>query len=350
MACHVCGRHGHFARECGKVEVATCTLFIRNLTSDYENEHVPFFRALRGFVDARVRKDRNNSSVSFIDFESPDTALHAKQLGEGRGLSVQFASSSTKDPQRVGAAASAAGVPKRRREDEYGGGGGPGGGGAGCWGGGGAESYGAMHGAMGMGMGGADGGVYGGQYPMGGMGMAAGPGLGPPGMGSGMAAAGMPLPGMGPGMGGPGMGHMGHMGNMAPMMGGGLTGGVHGMGGGTGGRAMPSSCVGAGIAAAAAAAARSCGIDAHSGRRGDSTNAYPGMPVLPPLPPSNGLANPPGSPACQGGYLEYPGGLAPGGAAQAQAAITVRALSPQSARVGREARRERPLCAHSEAS
>ncbi|KAG8466819.1 hypothetical protein KFE25_008198 [Diacronema lutheri] len=209
MACHVCGKRGHYARECGQAELPTCTLFIRNLMPDYETEHVPAFKSMRGFVDVRVRKDRNNAPVSFIDFEAPEAAAFAKKHAEERGLSVQYASS-TKVSERAGAQASGAGPVKRRREDEpprqfahypqppdwSGGGGGMGG----C-------------GGMGMGVpmhgmgGGPDAAMYGGA---GGMGLG-GPMGGGPAMCCG-AMGGAPLGPMGP------MGPRGMMGGaMAPL-------------------------------------------------------------------------------------------------------------------------------------
>jgi hypothetical protein len=107
--------------------------------------------SLPGFVNARIRTDRSNTAVSFVDYDSADAALNAKRLAEGRGLGVQFAASSTKDPARAGAAAVSAGNDRMKRQRDGGGYEHQHGGGGRMWGGdgfgGGMHAGPGMHGA-----------------------------------------------------------------------------------------------------------------------------------------------------------------------------------------------------------
>lgn len=100
-------------------EATSTTLFVGDLPSDlHENDFLAAFKGFRGFVTARLRQDKNDRPVGFVDFEDHDAASRARDAmtdhrfsRNDRGIIIQFS-----NPGRSSK--------RSRSDDSYSGGGG----------------------------------------------------------------------------------------------------------------------------------------------------------------------------------------------------------------------------------
>mmetsp|Transcript_16040 Transcript_16040/g.22296 ORF Transcript_16040/g.22296 Transcript_16040/m.22296 type:complete len:294 (+) Transcript_16040:226-1107(+) len=84
------------------------TLFIADLPPDFEeNDLVSLFMSLEGYQSSRIRKDKKNNSVGFVEFLDAHTASMARDALQGyktsfndKGFSIQFSQNKPKKKSR----------------------------------------------------------------------------------------------------------------------------------------------------------------------------------------------------------------------------------------------------------
>lgn len=84
------------------------TLFIADLPPDFEeNDLVSLFMSMEGYQSSRIRKDKKNNSVGFVEFQDTHTASNARDALQGyktsfdeKGFSIQFSQNKPKKKSR----------------------------------------------------------------------------------------------------------------------------------------------------------------------------------------------------------------------------------------------------------